>query len=248
MAERADWQRLARMLSWTTAISFFVAALIVVLLQLGVTGPEEPTRRIPDLVDSILQFFRDESAAWPQDLASRILFMVGFVGVIGLGLVVRRFVGRDDPRATVVAGSFSLAGGLGIVAELVTIGVKQAAIDPTYCQCKYAPEQVISRWQTLGQVETAEEWLFYGGFLLWAVGIFVLSRLAIERALFPRGWGYLGYLIAALFILGIVSAAFDLELVFNVTVAVGAGVLIPIWVVWLARNLRPRVPAQPPIP
>jgi hypothetical protein len=245
--ERWDWQRMGRVLAWTTAISFFAGALIVVLQQFGVTGPQEPNRLPPDLVDRILQFFRDESAAWPLDLASRLLFMVGFVGVIGLGLVARRFVGRDDPRTTMAAGSFALAGGLGIVAELVTIGVKQVAIDPTYCQCKYAPEQVISRWQTLGQVETAEEWLFYGGFLLWAVGIYLLSRVALERGMFSRGWAYLGYVIAALFIVGIVSAAFDLELLFNLTVALGAGVLIPVWVVWLARRLPREVPAAPPI-
>src|SRR6266511_2403979 len=91
---------LARALGWLVAIPFFVAGVMTTLLELDVTA--SPPRETPpnDLVEGTLAFFENESERWPQELTSLLLFTAGFLALIGLVVMVRDAVSRDDPRIT----------------------------------------------------------------------------------------------------------------------------------------------------
>jgi hypothetical protein len=235
--EAMDWRRLGRLAAWVLAAGFFLATVVFALVAFGVTVPEVQDPGTRDLVDNVLADFRVQQEAWPQELASRLLFAAGFLALAGVGWAVRRLFGREDPRSAAVAGAFGVAGILGVAATLATTGFRQIAIDPHYCQCRYAPEQVLARWQAVMMAETAEEWVFYGAFLLGAIGFFLVGRLALAGG-YPRGWGVLAYVGAGLFILALVASLFDQDLVADLTIAAGGGIVMPVWALWFARILR----------
>ncbi len=94
---QSDTRRLAGLLGWLAAVSLFAAGLVTALLQFDITA-SPPRKTAPnDLLEGTLAFFQNESDRWPQELASLLLFTVGFLALIGLVALVRSAVGRDDP-------------------------------------------------------------------------------------------------------------------------------------------------------
>src|SRR4029453_11407584 len=106
---QSDTRRLAGVLGWLVAISLFAAGVITALLQFDITA--SPPRKTPpnDLLEGARAFFQNESDRWPQELASLLLFTVGFLALIGLVALLRNAVSRDDPW--MLLGTFG--GGVG---------------------------------------------------------------------------------------------------------------------------------------
>ena len=233
-----DWARLTRLFAWGVAISFLAATVILVLQESGLTHPEEPGRN-PDLAQGTLEFFKFASSIWPQELAQRLLFTVGFLFLAGLGLALGRVIGSESPRSFAVM-PIVFAGAIAVIVNLLTIGAKSVAIDPHFCDCKHFAEQIIARGQALGMVESAEQWAIYGIFVLLAAGTVMLGRVAIATSLFSRGWAYLSYVIGALVLVALVLQIFDLEDPANIAIALAGGILTPVWAIWLGRQLRSR--------
>ena len=61
-----------------------------------------------------------------------------------------------------------------------------------------------------------------------------VARLG-QRAGMPLGWRWLTLVIAALSLLGVATSFFDVYLFGPVLVLLIAGVLVPVWALWLAR-------------
>jgi hypothetical protein len=118
---------LARALGWLVAIPFFVAGVMTTLLELDVTA--SPPRETPpnDLVEGTLAFFENESERWPQELTSLLLFTAGFLALIGLVVMVRDAVSRDDPRITLGTLAIGVGAGIGAVGQLLFLGAKEVA-------------------------------------------------------------------------------------------------------------------------
>jgi uncharacterized membrane protein (DUF485 family) len=233
-----DWVRLTRLFAWGVAVAFLAATVILVLMESGLTTPEEPGGN-PDLAQGTLEFFKFASSIWPQELAQRLLFTVGFLFLAGLGLALGRVIGSDSPRSFAVI-PIVFAGAVAVTVNLLTIGAKSVAIDPHFCDCKHFAEQIIARGQALGMVESAEQWVLYGIFVMLALGAVLLGRVAIATGLFTRGWAYLAYAIGALVLVAMVLQIFDLEDPANLAIALVAGILTPIWTIWLGRQLKGR--------
>jgi hypothetical protein len=170
-------------------------------------------------------------------VTASILFGIGFVLLVPIGLILSRTFGRDDIQALLGSAALGVAGIVGAVAQLVFIGAKEVAIDPRYCQCEYAPEQIISQNRALAMAEGAQRWMSIGFLVLLAVGLFLFGRLALERGMFGRGWAYLALVGAAISLLGVVAAAFQSDALFEIVVAAGAGVFLPIWAILTGRRL-----------
>lgn len=231
-----DWARLVRLFAWGLSIAFIAATVIVVLMESGLTIPEEPGFN-PDLAQGTLEFFKFASSVWPQELAQRLLFAVGFLFLAGLGLALGRVIGSESPRSFAVI-PLVFAGVMGVIVNLLTIGAKSVAIDPHFCDCKHFAEQIIARGQALGMVETAEQWVFYGIFVMIAVGAVLLGRVATATGLFSKGWAYLAYAIGALVLVAMILQIFDLGDAANLVTALVGGILTPIWAIWLGRQLQ----------
>jgi hypothetical protein len=235
--EATSTRRVVRAICWLLALSFFAATVIIFLLEYDVTAspPRNPPGR--DFVADSVAFFQNERDRWPQELTANLLFALGFLLLVPVGLLLRRAFGRDDLRSTIGSSAFAVAGVIGLAAQLIYVGAQEVAIDPRYCQCEYAPEQIISQNRALAMAEGSQRWLLIGFLLLAAVGFYLMGRLALDRGVLGRGWGYLSLAGAAVTLVGFVAALFQLDPVFELFLAIGAGVLLPVWAVVLGRRL-----------
>jgi MFS family permease len=229
--------RTATWIGWLMAVTLLAATVIFFLLAFDVTAP--PPKDVPgnDFVAQTVADFQNEQERWPQELTSSILLGIGFVLLLPMGLILGRAFGRDDIQALLGSAALGVAGIVGAVAQLVFVGAKEVAIDPRYCQCEYAPEQIISQHRALAMAEGAQRWMAIGFLVLLAVGLFLFGRLALQRGAFGRAWASLVLVGAGISLVGVVAAAFQYDPLFELVLAAGAGVLLPIWGVLTGRQL-----------
>ena len=177
-------------------------------------------------------------AIWPIFALGNFAFGVGFVALAGLGLALAARLGSSDPQRIVIPTSLGVAGVLGAVGQFILIGAAQVTIDMAYCDCGFKNEEIVS--QIWGQmlIEGASEWLVNAAAVLAAIGI-VGADVAFRRRM-PAAWDIVSWLTAIGLIATVVVGFLDLQgdLRFYLQVFV-AGVLVPIWTIWLGASLRP---------
>ena len=234
---QSDTSGLARVLGWLVAISLFAAGVITALLQFDITASPPRNTAPNDLLEGTLAFFQNESDRWPQELASLLLFTVGFLALIGLTGLLRNAVGRDDPWMLLGTLAVGVGAGIGVVGQLFYLGAKQVAIDPHYCDCARAAEQIISRGQVLGMLDNAQQWLLVGTLILASAGLFLIWRGTSNRGLFSSSWRALTLAIAVVLAVAAFTMVADIDVLSDVITAVGAAILTPIWAVSTARGL-----------
>ena len=234
-----DTRKLARVLGWLTAGSLFAAGVITALLQFDLTA-SPPRRTAPnDLLEGTLAFFQNESDRWPQELASLLLFTVGFLALIGLVALLRHAVGRDDPWILLGSLAIGVGAGIGAVGELFYLGAKKVGIDPHYCDCARAAEQIISRGQVLGMLDNAQRWLLVGTLVLASAGLLLLWRASRGRGLFSSTWQGLTLALALVLAVAAITTVADVDTLSDVVTAIGAAILTPVWAVMTAHGLPP---------
>jgi drug/metabolite transporter (DMT)-like permease len=228
-------------MAWLMALCFLAATAVLLLLEFNVTASEPASPPGNDLVSETVAFFKDQQARWPQELAVTLLFALGFFLLIGLAVILRRLFGKDDVRSSMAAASLGIGAGIAAASQLAFIGAKRIAIDPNFCQCEYAPEQIISQSRALDMAESAQAWLVVGFLVLGAAGLFLFAGANRDRRLFPPSWSYVSQALAALLVVALVGIVFDIQAVNDLSLAIISGVLVPIWAILLARRLRSRV-------
>jgi hypothetical protein len=238
---QSDTRKLAGLLGWLAAVSLFAAGLVTALLEFDITASPPRTTAPNDLLEGTLAFFQNESDRWPQELASLILFTVGFVALIGLVALVRNAVGRDDPWLLLGTLAVGVGAGIGAVGQLLYVGAKEIGIDPHYCDCARAAEQIISRGQVLGILDNAQRWLLVGTLALVSAGLLLIWRGARNRGLFSPTWRGLTLALAVVLAVAVITMVAEVEILSDVITAVAAAILTPIWTVTTARGL----PAAP---
>jgi hypothetical protein len=127
--------------------------------------------------------------------------------------------------------------GIGATSQLLFIGAKEVGIDPHYCDCVRAAEQIISRGQALGMIDNAQQWLVAAFLVLASAGLFLIWRVASDRGLFSSAWRGLTLGLALFLILGVIAWVAELDILSDVFVALGGGVLTPLWAIMTARLL-----------
>lgn len=232
----SDTKRLAGVMGWLIAVSLFAAGVITTLLEFDITA--SPPRETPpnDLVEGTLAFFQNESDRWPQQLTAGILFTIGFLALIGLVVLLRRVVSRDDPRMMLGTLAVGTGAGIGAASQLLFIGAKEVGIDPHYCDCARAAEQIISRGQTLGMIENAQTWLVVGFLGLAGAGLFFIWRATASRGIFSPAWRGVTLVLAILLLAGVIVGVSDLEDLQGAFVALAGAIVTPIWALMTARQ------------
>jgi hypothetical protein len=160
--------------------------------------------------------------------------------LVGLGLVLRHILGRDGPREQLMAAAFAAAGLFGALWLFLTLGLLQAVVN-------VSPGASTQTLQTLTDasalIESPANWLQRAFLLLASLATYWSSRLALEHGSFPRGWALLGFVLAALYGLGLLSllardGALPLpDAVGGLLILLSGGIAAPIWGVWLAMRL-----------
>jgi hypothetical protein len=237
MNRRSDTSSLATVLGWLVAIPLFLAGVITALLQFDITA--SPPRKTPpnDLLEGTLAFFQNESDRWPQELAALLLFTLGFVALIGLVALLRSSAGRDDPWMLLGTLAIGVGAGIGAVTELLYLGAKQVGIDPHYCDCARATEQIISRGEFLNLLDNAQRWLLVGTLVLAAAGLLLLWRAAGGRGLFTPAWRGLTLALALVMAVAVVTLVADADTLSGIFTGIAAAILTPVWAVMTARGL-----------
>jgi hypothetical protein len=243
------WVRYGRWIAAIVAVGFAVSIALTALDTLNVTAPAlnlPESMRLPDRIEAVLV---NQSQRFPFVFIGALLGAAAFAAFAALGAVLARFLGRDDPRATVFGASFLVAGIVGVMGQLAYIGMLAVATDPSYCQCDFADPQLIARGQLLDVTSSVQSWSVWGALAVIAVGLWAVGSLARERAFVPRGWATLSAWLGALtLIVAIVGAAFpplasaqhwnvDPGLVTGLPSLIVLLVLVPWWALWLRSIL-----------
>jgi hypothetical protein len=249
---------MAGRLAWMIAIAFLAATVLFTLLYFDITRPPPPAPNADHtFIDLILAGFERDQAAWVQIVASSLLFAVAFGALAALGIVLRGVLGRDDPRTALLTVTFVLAGAIGVASQVMLTGATEFAISAEYCDCNFLAEEVIGRQMALGTIFSMTSWLTDATTVLFAIGLLALAPAAAVS--WPSGLVTYTRVVAILGFLTVVYSriidplvhnpggpeAFDHHLVGGVIVGVFAGILVPIWAVWLARALRPASDVSP---
>ncbi|MGH2379929.1 MAG: hypothetical protein ACRDG7_01760 [Candidatus Limnocylindria bacterium] len=228
-----EWPALARALAWIMAAAFAIGSVLLALLAFDVFGaPPAPQQ---DFIDTVVAEFAWLESLWPIEFVGTALFALGFLVLGGLGPALSRLAGPTDARGGLVSAALIGAGGLGAASQLVWLGARPVATSSEYCECGLEAEEVMSRLGVLGAAAEIQVWLVTGALLAGAVGFMVAGRLGREAGM-PAGWWWLSVVTAVLalaVVLLVVGDAFPINVLVTVLVA---GILVPIWALWLATR------------
>jgi MFS family permease len=236
---RLEWNPTLRVLALLLTAFWIAAAVLQVVLMSDLTGaPPGPKANIQD---DLMAMFAFDYARWPIDFASQLLFALGFLALAGIGILLARLADAFDERGSLGPGLFIGSGLLGTAASLIWIGVKPFATFPHYCPCDLRDAELAARIMILNATGTATAWLTIGAIALAALGLLLVAELG-RRAGMSRALTSMTYLAV---VVGLVAAVLGALAEFNgrddpwglisdVSAVAVAGVVIPLWAVWLA--------------
>jgi hypothetical protein len=222
-------------------VCLVAGGVLFILLELEIVQGPGPPPGIPnDYPTRLGYYFADQRAIFGYEIAAGLLFSLGFLALGGVGLGLRGLTPQRDPAGTLVATCFGISGGLLIVSQLMYLGAKRVAIDPAICECKYAPEQLISQDRTLDMVMGMQDWLVAGSLLLAGLGMLAIPSVAARSRILSATWARASQILAVLFFIGVVGFVFEIDVLSQLIAAVGSVILLPAWAMWLDRQLGSR--------
>ncbi len=193
----------------------------------------------PDAADRVAHYAY-ERAVYPQLYVAVLCFAMAMLCLIGLGLVLRHLLGPDGPRQQLMAAAFGAAGLFGVLWIFLTLGLLQAVV---YVSQGASSETLRTLTDASNLIESPANWFQRLFLLLAGLGTYWSSRLALEQGLFPRGWAYLGFVLTAIYWLGILSllardAAIPVpDAIGGLLILLSGGIVAPVWGAWLAVRL-----------
>jgi hypothetical protein len=251
----AEWRTWGRSVALLAAVTFAIATALSALDSLNITTPEANVNLAAPFPDRIITILQNQSARFPWVVAATLIGAVSFAALAALGPVLRRLLGPDDPRGSLVAGAFLFGGVIGVAGEIAFIGGQAVATDTSYCDCDFADPQLIARIGVLDLVSGIQTWMLAGLLVGFGIGLVAVAALA-ARTPISRGWrrlsGVLGVLllVVALLLVGFPPLAnamgweVDANLVTGVPSLVALLVLVPWWALWLRRLLGEPIGAR----
>lgn len=219
---------LVRWLAWLFAGCLIVATLLFFGLTSGWFAKPPTFPDSADLPTRLLGSVDFNHAIWPFDLASSLIYAAGFAGLLALAGVLGSAAPAPGRRVMVTA--FAGAALLVIASQLIHVGAHQVAIDVPYCDCGFKVQESISQAWGLMLIDGAQSWLVNGGSILLAIGIALAGSIFGG---FDRDWRVMSYLTSSVIIVAVAVSVIGLSDAAGTLTNVGAGVVIPVWAVWL---------------
>jgi len=139
-----------------------------------------------------------------------------------------------------MVAAFAAAGMFGSLWLFLTLGLLQAVV---YVSQGASSQTLQTLTDASALIESPANWLQRAFLLLAGLGTYWSSRLALEQGSFPRRWAGLGFVLAGLYWLGLLSLlARDGALpvpdaVGGLLILLSGGIVAPIWAAWLAMRL-----------
>lgn len=229
--------RLVRWLAWSVGVLFLVgtALQLVDFFNLYATPPDIPESL--NMVEFRLAVQEYRVTVWPIFLLSNLATGIGFMAVTALGLALAGHAASDNSHRVGIAAALGMAGIFGAVGQLLIIGVTQPTIDNAYCDCGFKETEIVSQIWAQQLAESASRWLTNAALVVGAIGVVAVSRAFRDRM--PAPWVIFSWLTATGMIAAVAIPFLQInpELDFWILVAV-AGVMVPIWAIWLGVSFR----------
>lgn len=230
----AGWYTFGRALAFVFAAGWFVGTWIFTLVSFAIISP-----RSPDAADRVAHYAY-ERAVYPQLYVAVVCIAIAMLCLIGLGLVLRHLLGPDGARQQLMAAGFGAAGLFGALWLFLTLGLLQAVVNVSQGA---SSETLRTLTDASALIESPANWLQRAFLLLAGLGTYWSSRLALEQGSFPRGWAFLGFVLAALYWLGLLSllardGAIPVpDAAGGLLILLSGGIVAPVWGAWLALRL-----------
>ena len=233
---RIEWASAARILGWVIGLGLLIGAVTRLILSFEVLGlPDIPEDA--DFVDRLLTIYEFQSSVWPIEFTSFVAFSIGFTALAALGVVLRRLASDDDARGGLVLVALLGLGGLGLASQLLQIGSIPFLTSPELCECGLREHEIMAREVVLGVIFGVQLWLALGALVLAAPGILLAGSLGADAGM-PPAWRWLSILIALASIVLAVLAVLEAFPFDQYLLGLTAGLLVPIWAIWLAMRAR----------
>lgn len=234
-----------RSLAFAMAGLFFVSTLLTLLDQLNLIYQPPAIPDSANLVERVTALIPYRHDVWPLFFLENALAGLGFLVLVGLGLVLATRVARSDDRRLLLLWTFLVAGVIGVIAETVVIGAVKAAIDVPYCDCGFKDQEIVSQVWAEMVVQSAGAVLIDAAALLAAAGL-VVGGVLFGGSLMPASWRLLSFGAAALLVLSVILGWADIASDANswLTAAI-TGLAIPAWAVWIGLRFPDTGPVDP---
>jgi hypothetical protein len=128
-------------------------------------------------------------------------------------------------------------GGLGIASQLLQIGSIPFLTAPELCDCGLREHEIMAREVVINTLFGVQLWLVVGALVLAAPGIWLAGSLGADAGM-PQGWRWLSVVIALAAIVLAVLAVLEAYPFDQYLLGLTAGILVPIWAIWLAMRSR----------
>ena len=233
---RIEWASAARILGWVVGLSLFVGAIVRMALSFELF----PLPEIPDdadFVDRLLTIYEFQSTLWPLEFTSFVAFSIGFAALATLGPVLGRLASDDDARGGLVMVALLGLGGLGLASQLLQIGSIPFLTSPELCECGLREHEIMAREVVVNTIFGVQLWLAVGALVLAAPGLWFAGSLGADAGM-PPAWRWLSLLIALAAIILAVLAVLEAFPFDQYVLGLTAGILVPIWAIWLAMRAR----------
>ncbi len=230
----ASWYSIGRALALLFAAGWFAGVWIFTLVSFAIISP-----RPPDAADRVAHYAY-ERAVYPELYAAVICIVIAMFCLIGLGLVLRHSLGPDGARQQLMAAAFGAAGLFGALWLFLTLGLLQAVVSVSQGA---SSETLRTLTDASALIESPANWLQRAFLLLAGLGTYWSSRLALEQGSLPRGWALLGFVLVALYLLGLLNLlARDggipvPDAIGGLVILLSGGIVAPAWGTWLAVRL-----------
>ncbi|MDQ6720602.1 MAG: hypothetical protein M3003_07385 [Candidatus Dormibacteraeota bacterium] len=236
----AGWYSIGRTFAFVYAAGWFAGTWIFTLVSFAIISPPPP-----DAADRVAHYAY-ERAVYPQLYVAVVCLVAAMLCLIGLGIVLRHSLGPDGARQQLMAAGFGAAGLFGVLWLFLTLGLLQAVVNVSQGA---SSETLRTLTDASALIESPANWLQRAFLLLAGLGTYWSSRLALEQGSFPRVWAYLGFVLTALYWLGLFSllardgAVPVPDAIGGLVILLSGGIVAPVWGVWLAVRLR-KAPAE----
>ncbi|MEO6207892.1 MAG: hypothetical protein ABIP77_08040 [Candidatus Limnocylindrales bacterium] len=229
-----------RWLAWALVILAIGSAVLTLMLTFTILVPPPPPD-IEDLVPRLEATRLADQQIFPFVVLQSLLTLGVFLVTAMLGAVLRAWA-RPTTLRDVMVLVFVIGGVLGITANVINIGVAQAA-SFGYCDCGFKTEELIAQDYAVRLVWTVVNWLSIAALTLTGVGVAIAGRLLDVSP----AWRTLSFIIAAVIVgaaaIRVIAAfvfiqAFNPFQISDLLIAAAAGILVPIWAILLAGGIQ----------
>ncbi len=233
---RIEWASAARILGWVIGISLFVGAITRMALSFELF-PLPEIADDADFVDRIMTINEFQTSLWPLEFTSFVAFAIGFAALASLGPVLSRLASDDDARGGLVLAALLGLGGLGLASQLLQIGSIPFLTSPELCDCGLREHEIVAREVVINTLFGVQLWLVVGALVLATPGLLFAGSLGADAGM-PEGWRWLSVVIALAAVVLAVLAVLETYPFDQYLLGLTAGILVPIWAIWLAMRSR----------